>query len=341
MPSTFRCYYVTKDAAGKVSAAVTERPLSDLPSGDVLIRVAYSSLNYKDALAAQAHPGVARTTPHIPGIDAAGTIEECAAAATTPEGTPFQVGQQVVVTGYDLGSGAWGGYSEYIRVPAKWVVPLPSGLSLRETMIYGTAGFTAGLSLDALQRHGVTPDQGEIVVTGSSGGVGSVAVALLAKAGYKVAAVSGKPAADAFLKKLGAARVLPRSEAHDESKKPLLSTRWAGAVETVGGNTLSTVLRSTNRGGCVTACGLVGGMDLNMTVYPFILRGVTLRGIDSAETPMSRRLELWHHLAGDWKPPHLDALVTQTVPLDGLAEQIQQILRGETMGRVLVQVGNG
>jgi putative YhdH/YhfP family quinone oxidoreductase len=329
MPDSFRCFLVEKDAAGKITASVAQRPLSDLPAGEVLIRVACSSLNYKDALAASGHPGVVRSFPHVPGIDAAGTVEESSTAA-------FRKGQEVLVTGYELGAPTWGGFAEYVRVPERWVVPLPKGLSLRETMIYGTAGFTAALSLGALLRHGVTPSDGEIVVTGASGGVGSIAVALLAKAGFQVAAVSGKPSAEAFLRSLGAASVLPRSQVQDTSSKPLLTARWAGAVDTVGGNTLATILRSTKRAGCVTACGLVGGVDLPLTVHPFILRGVTLAGIDSAECPMPRRIELWQHLAGDWKPSALDKLVSQTVALDGLADPIQRILQGETTGRVLV-----
>ncbi len=332
MPDSFSCYLVEKSTAGAVTASVAKRPLTDLPDGEVLIRVAYSSLNYKDALAAKGHPGVVRSFPHVPGIDAAGTIEESQAAALRP-------GQQVLVTGYELGAPAWGGFAQYVRVPARWIVPLPTGLSLRESMIYGTAGFTAALSLDALLRHGVTPEQGEIVVTGASGGVGSIAVALLAKAGFQVAAVSGKPSAEEFLRSLGAATVLPRSEVQDTSNKPLLGARWAGAVDTVGGNTLATILRSTKRAGCVTACGLVGGVDVHLTVHPFILRGVTLAGIDSAECPMPRRLELWDHLAGDWKPAMLDKLVSQAVDLDGVGGQVERILKGETMGRVLVNLG--
>jgi putative YhdH/YhfP family quinone oxidoreductase len=332
MPASFRCYLVEKAASGEVTAGLAERSIDDLPPGEVLIRVAYSSLNYKDALAAKGHAGVVRAFPHIPGIDAAGSVE-------TSQSASFHAGQEVLVTGYELGAPAWGGFAEYIRVPEQWVVPLPSGLSLRESMIYGTAGFTAALSLDALQRHGVTPDQGEVVVTGASGGVGSIAVALLAKAGFQVAAVSGKPSAEVFLRGLGAASVLPRSEVQDAGNKPLLNARWAGAVDTVGGNTLATVIRSLRRAGCAAACGLVGGTDLNLTVYPFILRGVSLSGIDSAECPMPRRIELWNHLASDWKPAMLDSLASQTVELDGLGRQIDRILRGETMGRVLVKLG--
>src|SRR5436305_9419533 len=258
MPAKFRCYLVNKSARGDATAAVAERSLDDLPAGEVLIRVAYSSLNYKDALAAKGHPGVVRSFPHVPGIDAAGTVED----SQTPA---FRQGQEVLVTGYDLGAAAWGGYAEYIRVPERWVVPLPSGLTLRQSMIYGTAGFTAAQSVNALLRHGLKPGDGDVVVTGASGGVGSIAVALLAKMGFQVAAVSGKPAAEKFLKGLGAAQVLPRTDVQDASNKPLLATRWAGAVDTVGGGTLATLLRSTRRAGCVTACGLVGGADLNVS----------------------------------------------------------------------------
>ena len=236
MTKDVRCYLVEKNDAGEISASVATRQREQLPQGDVLIRVAYSSLNYKDALAARGHPGVASSFPHVPGIDAAGVVESSNAA-------DVQVGDPVLVTGYELGSGVWGGYAEFIRVRADWVVPLPAGLTLRESMIYGTAGFTAAMSLAALQLHEVTPEKGEIVVTGASGGVGSLAVAILAKAGYQVAAVTGKDSAHALLEQLGAARALSRDEVNDASDRPLLPGRWAGAVDAVGGNTLVTVLR--------------------------------------------------------------------------------------------------
>jgi putative YhdH/YhfP family quinone oxidoreductase len=323
-----RCYLVEKRAE-EVRASVVERDKGDLPLGEVLIRVAYSSLNYKDALAATGHQGVVRCFPHVPGIDAAGVVEESRAVH-------IRAGDRVLVTGYDLGAAAWGGWAEYVRVPERWVVPLPAGLSLRESMIYGTAGFTAALSREALERHGVGPSQGEVVVTGASGGVGAISVALLAKAGFQVAAVSGKPAAHEFLKSLGAAAVLDRDEVLDKSNKPLLGARWAGAVDTVGGETLATLIKAMRRAGCVAACGLVGGPELHLTVYPFILRGVTLAGIDSAECPMEKRRELWAKLAGPWKPAQLESLATTSVSLDGVAEQVQKILKGQVMGRVLV-----
>ena len=329
MAEQFSCYKVTRQD-DQVQASVVEIGREDLPPGDVLIRVAYSSLNYKDGLASMGHPGVARRLPHVPGIDAAGMVEQSSDAR-------FQPGAEVLVTGFGLGQDVWGGYSQYIRVPAGWVVPLPTGLSLRESMIYGTAGFTAAISVESLQAHGMTPERGEVLVTGASGGVGSLAVAILAKLGYRVVASSGKATSHEFLKGLGAAAVISREEVDDRSNKPLLGTRWAGAVDTVGGNTLATVLRTTARHGCVAACGLVGGIEMSLTVYPFILRGVVLAGIDSAEYPIERRASLWEKLAGEWKPSQLESLVANTVDLQGLDREVQEILAGRVQGRVLVK----
>jgi putative YhdH/YhfP family quinone oxidoreductase len=326
---SFACYLVQKDASGSVRASICRQPASALPAGDVLIEVAWSSLNYKDALSARAHPGVTRTFPHVPGIDLAGRVLES-------KSDQFQAGDEVLVTGYGLGMDHWGGFAGLARVPAEWVVPLPRGMDLRESMIWGTAGFTAALCVEALLARGVSPDRGEVLITGASGGVGSISVALLAHLGYRVAAVTGKPEAADLLTRLGAVRILPRSEVNDSSARPLLPARWAGAIDTVGGNMLATVLRSTDRSGCVAACGLVGGTDVPLTVYPFILRGVTLAGIDSVECPRARRLEIWTKLAGPWKPAHL-ASVAQETTLDGLAEKIDQILAGGILGRVLVR----
>jgi putative YhdH/YhfP family quinone oxidoreductase len=274
-PTEMACYVATKNPDGTTSGQVQWRPLSDLPPGDVLIRVRYSSLNYKDALSATGHPGITKHYPHVPGIDAAGHV----LASNSPR---YRIGDQVIVTGYELGAGRWGGYSQFIRVPAEWPTPLPVGLLLRESMIFGTAGFTAAQCVAALVAHGVLPAKGEVVVTGASGGVGSVAVAILARLGYRVAAVSGKPAAADLLRQLGAQEILPRDALLDTSTKPLLSGRWAGAVDTVGGQTLATILRSLQLNGCATACGMVGGTELPMTVFPFILRAASLIGIDSA-----------------------------------------------------------
>lgn len=328
----FRCYLVTKTDDGKFRGEVTERTIDDLPTGDVLVRVAFSSLNYKDALSATGHPGVTREFPHVPGIDAAGTVVE----SRSPDWRP---GDEVIVTSYDLGQNTWGGYAQYVRVPAGWVVRKPPGLSLRESMILGTAGFTAGLSLWALAEHGVRAGDGEVLVTGASGGVGSLAVALLAKAGYRAVASTGKDTAHDLLKRLGASGVVGRDEVDDASAKPLLAERWAGAIDTVGGRTLATIVRSLRRGGAVAACGLVGGADLPLTVYPFILRGAQLIGIDSAECPYDRRVAVWQRLADEWKLDKLQDLAIE-VTLDGLGPEIEKILHGQITGRVLVSLAS-
>jgi acrylyl-CoA reductase (NADPH) len=331
MSQTFRCLVVRKSADGAFQRGIEELPAAELPAGEVLLRVEWSSLNYKDALSATGHPGVSKTFPHVPGIDAAGTIAE----SSDPR---FQPGDKAIVTGFDFGAGRWGGYAELARVPADWVVPLPSGLPPREAMIYGTAGFTAGMSLEALEGHDVRPAAGPIVVTGASGGVGTIAVALLAKTGYEVEAATGKPSAHELLGRLGAKRVLGREDVRDTSSRPLLAARWAGAIDTVGGEILATVIRSTKNGGCVTACGLTAGADLPLTVYPFILRGVQLIGIESGCYPRAKRIALWQKLAGPWRPDNLDRFVSQTVGLEDLEPAIQAILKGQITGRVLVEI---
>ncbi|HVX14169.1 MAG TPA: YhdH/YhfP family quinone oxidoreductase [Pirellulales bacterium] len=325
----FRCYLVTKEGK-QTHGEIVERPIADLPDGDVLVRVAYSSLNYKDALSATGHPGVTRKFPHVPGIDAAGTVVESRSA-------DWKRGDEVIVTSYDLGQNTWGGFGQYIRVPAGWVVRRPHGLSARESMSLGTAGFTAAMSLLALVERGVKPDDGEVLVTGASGGVGSLAVALLALAGYRAVASTGKSSSRELLHQLGATTIVGRAEVDDASDKPLLAPRWAAAIDTVGGRTLSTIIRTLNRGGCVAACGLVGGVDLPLTVYPFILRAVELIGIDSAECPYDRRMQVWQKLAADWKLDKLD-LLTKEVTLEGLPAEIDAILHGQTVGRVVVNL---
>jgi len=323
-----KCYLVRKAGKDQIEAGVESRPTHELPAGDVLIRVAYSSMNYKDALAATGHPGVARSFPHVPGIDVVGEVVESSSADVRP-------GDQVLVTSYELGVERWGGWAEYVRVQAEWITPLPAELSAHESMILGTAGLTAGLCIRALQHHEVTPESGEIVVTGATGGVGIMAVKLLSKLGYKVAAVSGKSDKHEWLRQHGATRVVGRDEVLDDSKKPLLSARWAGAVDTVGGEMLACLLRAMRYKGCVACCGLVGGAELPTTVYPFILRGVTLAGIDSAWCPLPRRKEIWNLLAGEWKVEDLNSIAT-TIPLDQLADSISQMLTGQLSGRTVV-----
>jgi acrylyl-CoA reductase (NADPH) len=325
---SFPAFVVRKDDAEQVTAKVERITLSDLPPGDVLIRVAYSSLNYKDALATQAHPGVVRTLPHVPGIDCAGTVVESAAPHIKP-------GDEVLVTGYELGAGHWGGYAECVRVPAEWVVAMPNGLTSRDAMIYGTAGFTAAQCVTAIVDRGIGPDRGPVLVTGSTGGVGSVAVAILAKLGYEVEAVTGKPEHHDWLRRLGAKKILDRRDVVDTTDRPLLSSRWAAAVDTVGGQPLATILRSLEHRGCVAACGLVAGIELNTTVYPFILRGATLVGIDSAKCPRPERLEMWQKLAGPWRISQLEDLADE-ITLDELPDRVQKILAGKIVGRTIV-----
>ena len=326
---TFRALAATEKEDRRFEREIVEKSIDDLPEGDVLIRVRYSSLNYKDALSASGNKGVTRNYPHTPGIDAAGKVVESS-------DDRFRPGDDVIVTSYDLGMNTSGGFSEYIRVPGNWVVPLPEGLSLLEAMIYGTAGYTAGLSVHALAQT-VKPEDGDVLVTGASGGVGSMAVAILSRLGYRVTAVSGKASAHDFLKELGAAEVISREEVQDESGRPLLKTRWAGTVDTVGGNILATALKSTNYNGTVTCCGMVASHDLPINVFPFILRSVRLLGIDSQNTLMELRKEIWELLAGSWKPEKLEAFVTET-GLEGLEKYIVDILDGKIMGRVVVDL---
>ncbi len=328
--STFRALVVSKTDEKTFTREITERSISDLPEGEVLIRVHFSSLNYKDGLSCIGNPGVTRNYPHTPGIDASGEVTESSDSR-------FKEGDSVIVTGYDLGMNTSGGFGEYIRVPADWVVPLPEGMTFKEASIYGVAGFTAALSVDALQKYGVNPEQGEIVVTGSTGGVGSVSVALLSLLGYTVVASTGKKEESEFLQRLGASEIISREEVNDESKKPLLRERWAGAVDTVGGTTLAALLKAAKRGGAVAATGLVASSELSTTVFPFILRGVSLLGIDSGFTPTKLRLEIWNKLAGIWKIPQLEQL-TIDCTLEELDPEIDKILAGGQRGRVVVNL---
>jgi putative YhdH/YhfP family quinone oxidoreductase len=330
LPESLRCYLVKKTGKDQIESAIERRPMHELPAGEVLIEVAYSSVNYKDALAAKGHPGVVRKFPHVPGIDASGTVVHSTHS-------DYRVGDRVLATSYELGVERWGGWAQYVRLPAKWIMPLPVGMSLADSMILGTAGLTAGLCIRALKHHGVEPDAGEVVVTGATGGVGTLSVMLLARLGYSVVAVSGKPDRAEWLKGLGASRIVARDQVLDPSKRPLLSARWPGVIDTVGGAMLASLLRTVKNEGCVAACGVVGGADVHTSVYPFILRGIALQGIDSAWCPMGRRRELWGLLAGPWKLESLDS-IAKTIGFTELAETVQQLHAGINVGRIIVDV---
>lgn len=332
--SDFSAYYVERDSAGVARGTFRKIPTNAIPPGEVLIEAQWTSLNYKDALAATGHPGVAKRLPHVPGIDVAGVVAEISGSGHSPA---LAVGDEVLVTGYELGAGQWGGWSELVRVPREWVIKRPTGLTLREAMSLGTAGFTAAQSVDALQHHGIRPDSGDVIVTGATGGVGCVAVMLLGKLGYRVTAVTGKQALHGRLREWGATEILGRESVIDNSGKPLLGGRWIGAVDTVGGPTLSTLIRQTKDQGCVTACGLVGGTELTLSVYPFILRGVTLAGITSSGCPRSKREEIWNLLSGKWRLPMLEN-ATSEVSLDQVGNLVPKILAGEIVGRTVVRI---
>lgn len=302
---------------------------TDLPDGEVLVEVAYSSLNYKDGLAITGRAPICRCFPMVAGIDLAGTVLESRA----PE---FAPGDRVLVNGYGLSERHWGGYGQLARLRAEWLVHVPERLDLRQAMAIGTAGYTAMLCVMALERHGLTPAAGPVLVTGAAGGVGSIAVCLLARLGFEVVASSGRAAAADYLLRLGAREVIDRGELARPAK-PLEAERWAGAVDAVGGQTLATVLTQTCYGGAVAACGLAGGADLPVTVYPFILRAVTLEGIDSVMAPMPLRVKAWRRLAEDLDLDHLDRL-SRVEPLGRLPELAEEILAGRIQGRVVIDV---
>lgn len=327
---SYKALVVFETATGHFNRQVRTKQVADLPQGDLLIRVHYSSLNYKDALSASGNRGVTRRYPHVPGIDAAGVV----VASTSPE---FKLEDRVIASGFDIGMNTPGGFGQFIRVPADWAVHCPRALSLRESMIYGTAGFTAAQSVERLITFPVSPAAGKILVTGASGGVGSVAVALLSQLGYRVSAVSGKPAAEEFLRRLGATEVISRQQAAEPSASLLLKEKWAGVVDTVGGEILANAIKSSSYGGVVTCCGNVASPELVLSVYPFILRGVSLLGIDSAKCPKHKRKTVWQKLAGEWRLENLDALVTEC-SLAQLSGNIDHMLQGRHTGRLIVNM---
>ncbi len=320
----FKALLVEKDGESFVRKVV-ERDQSELPAGDLLIDVRYSSLNYKDALSATGNPGVTRNFPHTPGIDAAGVVLESSVGS-------FRRGDEVVVIGFDLGMNTPGGFGRRVSVPAGWAVPLPKGLSLHESMILGTAGFTAALCVHKLEFAGMRPDGGPVLVTGATGGVGSVAVRLLAQLGYQVAAITGKADQAPFLEALGATEVLSREAGLEGGNRPLLKERWGGVVDTVGGELLFNAVKSLKYGCSLAACGLVASPSIPATVLPFILRHVNLLGIDSVQLPLPQKAEIWNKLAGPWKVEGLSKL-ERALSFADLSTAIDTILAGKMVGR--------
>ena len=326
----FNALVVNKNDDGKTAASVQSVSLDDLPEGNVTVAVEYSTLNYKDGLCVGPGGGLVRNYPHVPGIDLAGTVE-----ASSDD--RYKAGDKVVLTGWRVGEVRWGGYAQKARVDADWLVPLPEGLSTKQAMAVGTAGFTAVLAVMALEDHGLTPSQGPVLVTGAAGGVGSVATALLGKLGYEVAAVTGRPETADYLKSLGASQIVAREELNETVKRPLEKETWAGCVDAVGSAMLARVLGQIKYGGSVAAVGLAGGADLPATVIPFLLRGVSLLGIDSVMQPYEPRLRAWDKVVKDLPMDKIDEMV-QTATLAELPDLGKGILKGQVRGRVVVDV---
>lgn len=328
----YQALLVTEHGEKQFSSAVTELDTNALPDGEVLIEVAYSSVNYKDALSAAGNKGVTRNYPHTPGIDAAGKVVESSVET-------LKAGDEVIVTGYDLGMNTAGGFGQFIRVPAAWVAIRPDQLDLRDCMALGTAGLTAALCVDKLLNAGLQTDHGPVLVTGATGGVGSLAVMLLSKLGYSVIASTGKADASQWLRELGAAEVVDRKELAEETSRPLLKEQWAAAIDVAGGATLSNIIKSLRYGGSVAACGLVQSPAFTATVLPFILRGVNLLGVDSVELPLATKQEMWNRLAGDWQLSGLDGMVEE-ISLPQLPDCLEKVLNGQAQGRYLVNLNS-
>ena len=326
----FNALIVEKDDEGKTSASVQQIGEDRLPEGEVTVAVEYSTVNYKDGLCIGPGGGLVRNYPHVPGIDFAGTVE-------SSDDPRYKAGDKVVLTGWRVGEAHWGGYSQKARVKADWLVPLPQGLDAKQAMAVGTAGFTAMLSVMALEDHGLKPGNGPVLVTGAAGGVGSVATAILANLGYEVAAVTGRPETEDYLKSLGATQIVPRGELNETTKRPLEGETWSGCVDAVGGEMLARVLGQMKYGASVAAVGLAGGAKLPATVIPFLLRGVNLLGIDSVMQPYDNRLRAWERVAKDLPMDKLEAMI-QPATLSDLPQLGADILNGQVKGRVLVDV---
>ncbi|MFJ7510397.1 acryloyl-CoA reductase [Peribacillus simplex] len=310
---------------------IQQLSLDDLPRGEVLIRVHYSGVNYKDSLASIPNGNIVSSYPIVPGIDMAGVV-------VSSEDSRFKEGDEVIATSYGIGVSQSGGYSQFARVPAEWIVPLPDGLTMKEAMIIGTAGFTAALSVLRLEENNLTPEQGSVLVTGATGGVGSFAVSILSKLGYSVEASTGKESEHGYLKEIGATTIVSREDVYDGKLRALGKQKWSGAVDPVGGEPLASVLSQIKYGGAVAVSGLTAGTSLPATVFPFILRGVNLLGIDSVNCPMDTRLKVWHRLATDFKLGHLEQLVQQEITLEELPDVLPTLLKGEARGRTIVKL---
>lgn len=327
---TFRALVVTRDEAGATHAGVQEISLADLPAGDVVVAVEYSTVNYKDGLCLGSGGGLVRSYPHVPGIDFAGTVEKS-------DDPRYKPGDKVVLTGWRVGEIHWGGYAQKARVKADWLVPLPAGLTTKQAMAVGTAGLTAMLAILALEDHGLKPGNGPVLVTGAAGGVGSVAVALLAAAGYKVAAVTGRPETEPYLRDLGACQIVPREAINETVKRPLESETWAGCIDAVGGPMMARVLGQLKYGGSIASVGLAGGTTLPASVVPFLLRGVNILGIDSVPQPYARRVTAWTRITRDMPKDKLEAMVT-VWRLADLPQLGADILAGKVKGRAVIDV---
>ena len=330
MSESFKAFVLNK-IDGEFKAGVQQLTFDDLPPGSVTVRVQYSSINYKDGLACLPESPVVASYPMVPGIDLAGTVAES-------DDPRFTVGQEVIAIGRDLGIAHYGGYAEYTRLPADWIEPLPSGLTLKQAMMLGTAGFTAGLAIQRLEENGLKPGDGRVLVTGATGGVGSTAVNMLAGLGYEVSASTGKASEHDYLRELGATEILDRDEVSATSEAPLEGERWASAIDPVGGDTLGYLLRTTRYRGSVANCGLTGGAALNTTVLPFILRGVNLLGIDSVQCPPDVRAGVWKRLATDLKPSGLSDSIANEITLEEIPATAGSILSGAVRGRTLVSL---
>lgn len=320
---------VVHNVDDQFSVDIQKLTLTDLPEGEVLIRVHYSGINYKDSLATIPNGNIVKTYPFVPGIDLAGVV-------VSSSDSRFQEGDEVIATSYEIGVSHFGGYSEYARIPAQWIVPLPKGLTLKEAMIIGTAGFTAALSVQRLEENKIAPEKGKVLVTGATGGVGSFAVAILATRGFNIEASTGKESEYEYLQKLGATTIIPREDVFDGKLRALGKTKWAAAIDPVGGEPLASLLSQIEYGGSVAVSGLTAGTKLPTTVFPFILRGINLLGIDSVYCPMETRVHIWNRLATDFKPANLEALMQQEVTLQQLPDILPTLLKGEARGRTIV-----